>query len=77
MGSTAVGTTSFGVKCICMRALRKQPLFYLQPLPFMVHMLENTYLLVWLALIQTTKDLQTPVDLHESVKVNQPSNRLP
>lgn len=59
MGSTAVGTTSFGVKCICMRALRKQPLFYLQPLPFMVHMLENTYLLVWLALIQTTKGYNT------------------
>lgn len=59
MGSTAVGTASFSVKYRCMRALRKQPLFYLQPPPFMVHMLENTCLLVWLALIQTTEGYNT------------------
>lgn len=59
MGSIAVGTTSFGVKCRCMRTLRKQRLFYLQPLPFMVHMLESNYLLVWFALTQTTKGYNT------------------
>lgn len=58
MGSTAVGTSSFSVKCRCTRALRKQPPIFPQPLPFVVHKPESTYLLVWLALPQTHEVLQ-------------------
>lgn len=44
--------------------------------PFMVHMLESTCLLVWLALTYITKGYSTCEILHEGMKVNQPSNRL-